>query len=1082
MSDDEQPFIKPEPSGSRKPGARRADSEAAPPAAKRARKSAPPATQDDDERTPEQEQNGHLEQDEDEEEEEEDPEARPPLVRDAQGYVVGSIVRIAMKDFLTYDSVEFTPGPYLNMVLGPNGTGKSTIACAIALGLGFHPKVIGRANKLSEFVKFGAEECWIEIELKGLPKQRNAVIRRYLSKDNESSRFTLNGSSATHKDVSSKMEELHVQVNNLCTFLPQDRVAFFAKQSGPELLKETQKAAGDTRLTGWHETLIKERVNQVELDLSLRHNQEELKRREDRQVASEKDVKLYQQRKEKESELAILSILIPVAEYNAAREAYEATKTQKKDVEAELEALVEANKPFVRSHDALKLMTAQFEDVKRALQAKASKATREVSARGNKIEKCVSATLRNTLISRRLTQASSISKEQDVSTIRENLSQLKKAEKEHRATIGRLERDVDKYEQLVQNEPEAPDSTELNERADALTQRRGELQTARTEHESEVDRLGRDIERLKRDLNRVNQEYDGTRLTDIKHQKEKACARWEPDTWKAVVWMREQRKAGNFKGPVYEPARISVSPKDSRLVDLTEAPISMAVFKTFIFELQEDYDYMMKTLNDNRHNGEQLRINGAQLKPGRSSVRDFQGDMYSTDQPISLGKPGTSLNHHEIETSGKVVRYFTPDGSHNIKRSKYGAKGTLLEMRHLGKAKVMMMGADPEKLKALGQERDGLNAQIQELSKSHSEASSKRNKIQDEVAELEREKSKISAERAKLKLPREKWVKDRTTLREITRCIFSRRPLTRPYFLAAENKRQMLHSALQKPSADARREQFKTSMANLTERRVKLSLEHKDYLMTSADLVVRATMAQLRQLQAESDLRAMASSVDAKDQELQEKQSELAIVSEELSRLKASAKDTSKRSVEAMNAADPVHRDEATRRRQLANPDYEQLIQTEGTIRAELDLMQPISAAFIQKHEERKVEIETFKAQVEDDQARLDQSTALLKKVEGKWLPRLDNLISQISTQFSAAFKTLGMTGEIRILKDADYDKWGVEILVSFRDNEALQVLTAQRQSGGERALTTVMYLISLAALAKAPFALVDEINRKAFY
>lgn len=66
-------------------------------------------------------------------------------------YVTGSIVRIACHSFLTYDEVEFAPGPALNMIIGPNGTGKSTIACAIALGLGFSPKVRSAfANSLSQ--------------------------------------------------------------------------------------------------------------------------------------------------------------------------------------------------------------------------------------------------------------------------------------------------------------------------------------------------------------------------------------------------------------------------------------------------------------------------------------------------------------------------------------------------------------------------------------------------------------------------------------------------------------------------------------------------------------------------------------------------------------------------------------------------------------------------------------------------------------------------------------------------------------------------------------------------------------------
>lgn len=53
----------------------------------------------------------------------------------------GSIVRVKLVNFVTYDLVEFFPGPSLNMVIGPNGTGKSTLVCAICLGLGWGPQV-----------------------------------------------------------------------------------------------------------------------------------------------------------------------------------------------------------------------------------------------------------------------------------------------------------------------------------------------------------------------------------------------------------------------------------------------------------------------------------------------------------------------------------------------------------------------------------------------------------------------------------------------------------------------------------------------------------------------------------------------------------------------------------------------------------------------------------------------------------------------------------------------------------------------------------------------------------------------------
>jgi ABC-type Mn2+/Zn2+ transport system ATPase subunit len=59
----------------------------------------------------------------------------------SDSYVPGSILRIKLHNFLTYHNVEFSPGPHLNLVIGPNGTGKSSIVCGIALGLGFPPKV-----------------------------------------------------------------------------------------------------------------------------------------------------------------------------------------------------------------------------------------------------------------------------------------------------------------------------------------------------------------------------------------------------------------------------------------------------------------------------------------------------------------------------------------------------------------------------------------------------------------------------------------------------------------------------------------------------------------------------------------------------------------------------------------------------------------------------------------------------------------------------------------------------------------------------------------------------------------------------
>jgi len=101
-----------------------------------------------------------------------------------------------------------------------------------------------------------------------------------------------------------------------------------------------------------------------------------------------------------------------------------------------------------------------------------------------------------------------------------------------------------------------------------------------------------------------------------------------------------------------------------------------------------------------------------------------------------------------------------------------------------------------------------------------------------------------------------------------------------------------------------------------------------------------------------------------------------------------------------------------------------------------------------------------------------------MQAVKERWYPALKDLIASIGDKFSAAFDRIGCAGEIKISENEDYKEWAIDILVKFRDKEKLQLLTGQRQSGGERSLTTILYLMSLTELARAPFSLVDEINQ----
>ncbi len=55
----------------------------------------------------------------------------------------------------------------MNVVIGPNGTGKSTLVSAIAVAMGASLKVLERADSYAQLILHGETEGYAEVELAG---------------------------------------------------------------------------------------------------------------------------------------------------------------------------------------------------------------------------------------------------------------------------------------------------------------------------------------------------------------------------------------------------------------------------------------------------------------------------------------------------------------------------------------------------------------------------------------------------------------------------------------------------------------------------------------------------------------------------------------------------------------------------------------------------------------------------------------------------------------------------------------------------------------------------------------------------
>jgi structural maintenance of chromosomes protein 5 len=276
----------------------------------------------------------------------------------------GAIVRVKLTNFVTYENAEFFPGPNLNMVIGPNGTGKSSLVCAICLGLGWGPQHLGRAGQVGEFVKHGNTDAYVEIELQRRPTEsRNHVVRLRIIKDNNGREFWIDGKKTSLKIVQNLVNSLSIQIDNLCQFLPQDKVSSFAALSPVDLLQQTQRAAAPGYMLEWHDELKKLRKEQKTLELQDEADKDQLGRLENRQQNLHAEVERLQERIKVQEKVDLLKKMVPFVEYKIAVQQYEVSKEKKKIAHARFKELSDRVAPTLQSINAKKCYRDQIKVV-----------------------------------------------------------------------------------------------------------------------------------------------------------------------------------------------------------------------------------------------------------------------------------------------------------------------------------------------------------------------------------------------------------------------------------------------------------------------------------------------------------------------------------------------------------------------------------------------------------------------------------------------------------------------------------------------------------------------------------------------
>ncbi|EPQ58883.1 P-loop containing nucleoside triphosphate hydrolase protein [Gloeophyllum trabeum ATCC 11539] len=995
------------------------------------------------------------------------------LPRDDDGYIPGSIVRVQLHNFVTYDYVEFNPGPYLNMILGPNGTGKSSIACALCIGLNFPTSILGRASELNSFVKLGTDKGYVEIELKGKKGQGNLTIRRNLSADSKGSSFSINGQPASGKEVTSRIGDLNVQVGNLCSFLPQDKVAEFARMSPQELLRQTEKAAGNENLSAWHDTLISSGKEASQLKEMLAGEKAQLQTMEERNDMLKKDVERYNERKKIEQRIAVLELILPVKEYSEAFKRYQETKAEQRRLHAEVQRLKNRNAP---AHDLLEKLKKRYKKLNQDREDKKKVARSKFEAMRKKYD-------------------DGDALETEVQNLMNKLDNLKKEEREIAKNIAELERKIEKLDHDIANPPDTEDIDALNAELKLnaqgqreLAAKQSQLQDRQRTHADEVAKWKADISNAQQGINRLN---------DVHHQKLQALARWDRDCAETIEWLRQNQH--RFKMPIIEPAAISCTVPNKAYATAVEACFGATQMKTFVAQCEEDYELLNHLVIDtDKALGRRARVptwfrphSEASLVPPPLSPEEMAAmhfDGYAIDyvdcpeglkwylkKEMQLHRTAIALDGSKVPVAQAMdlVSRLGPRGEgggasfiagmtmNRVARSRYGKRlpqnstGDIRPARNFAQASV-----DQE--------------QMRRLDRQIATARENLARLDEQVKELTDFEAQIQAEGKEKKAVHDDLVARKRAIQEIQTKLQRMR-------LNRDNAQTRLEELRNKPPMTERRKELKQKILVNCQKRAKLAREYNDLARAAIKEQSDATRIGLQYLQTGSNISALEALVKQHDEEFDKTLDEYTKAEKLFLAAKAESKEKLDISKARLDAADDEIRERFREMEQSGQVNQKSVedIQTDlETQRAELSMNLNTNASVIEQYERRKEEIESLSQKIEQRERRIAKIERAIKAAQDNWEPALERLVNSIGTKFSAAFDRIGCAGEIRISRDEDFEKWAIDILVKFRDSEKLQLLTGQRQSGGERSLTTIMYLMSLTEEARAPFSLVDEINQ----
>ncbi|TDH10762.1 hypothetical protein EPR50_G00077230 [Perca flavescens] len=961
-------------------------------------------------------------------------------------FVEGSILRLTMKNFLTYDYSVVHPGPNLNMIVGANGTGKSSIVCAICLGLAGKTAILGRGDKVGLYVKRGCRKGFIEIEL--YKTGGNVVINREIHVENNQSLWMLNGRHCNQKAVEEEVKTLCIQVSNLCQFLPQEKVGEFAKMSKIELLEATEKSVGPPEMYEYHCELKNFRNKEREQENIVKEKSSFLEKAKQRNERNKHDVNRYYEKKRHLDMIELLEKKKPWVEYETTRKELEGTKKERDEVKKQLSALKQAQAPMLRKIQLIDNQLKPTEAQIKAMTVAIKEASLKCKQKQDQLDR----------------------KNKEIEDIKQTLRLKQMEEEDHQRRISNTRRTIDDLKAELAKVGDQPDVmpriNAVNVELRTIREERAKVEGEKADLRREKDNLIAEYRMLERKLNDMN---------NMMNAKEEKLRGRHRDTHFAIQWLRQNRQL--FGGNVHEPMMLVINVKDHRFAKFVENHISFHDLRAFVFQRKDDMERFMTEVRDKMN----LKVNSisapvescSRRPPSRSieALRRFGFFTYLREMFDAPDEVMSYLCHqykvHDVPVGNDQTKamiktvieepylrvFYTTEERYTLKRSHYSNKiSTSNSAVH--PSQYLTITVDAEEKRQLEQQMKACELKLQDIEE-------RMKALQTEAASLDRRDNELLAEKKHLSEVKGKK-------RQLEQKISTKQDSLRQMEQSVIDLQKIEEETKEKIAAvNSQKVAIVTVFMTQMKLRAKLTMEKVYLALETVGLMAEKT-------KLENDCREGASELKTIDQKCSRLEQRKVQLTEQCKGLLKRAK-----TICRMQPDESLPEDLRNAFSDLPDTldEIDTLLNEE---RARAECFTGLSERVVEEYNKREQEIKHLEKELEDRSNALNVYRQNISEAKERWLNPLKQLVEQINGKFSDFFRSMQCAGEVDLHSEneEEYDKYGIRIRVKFHSSTQLHELTAYHQSGGERSVSTMLYLMALQELNRCPFRVVDEINQ----